>query len=60
MICKHVDVVAVAILLFGMALFSHARRAVSITGPHGRITIEQPYRPEITLPKPPRITFALD
>lgn len=62
MIQKHVDLIAIALLLSAIAVFSHARKAVVlglhssrtvwVTAPHGS--------PRIMAPAIPRITFSRD
>jgi hypothetical protein len=60
MICKHVDILAIAILLLGMALFSTARYAAPIAIFHKRTVVEPFHRSLVTLPKPPYRTLTID
>jgi hypothetical protein len=60
MTCKHVDILAVVILLLGIALFSGTRQAASLVITHKRIVAEPFHRPLVTVPKPPYVTLAVD
>ena len=60
MSCKHVDILAVAILLLGMALLSSARYAPFVAIAQKRIAAERLHRPSIAIPKPPRMPLAFD
>ena len=62
MICKHVDVIAIAILLFAIALVSSARHvAVFAVDSGGRMTIYDRYHaPHVMVPEPPRLPFTRD
>ena len=60
MICKHVDILAIAILLLGMALFSGTRYAASFTIPPKRIVVEPFHRPLVVAPKPPYVRLSID
>ena len=60
MICKHVDILAVAVLLLGMALFSTARYAAPLVVLHNRLLAEPFHRPLVVLPTPPSVTLAID
>lgn len=55
--CKHVDILAIAILLLGMALLSTVRYAPFVAVPHKRIVAEPFHRPSVMIPKPPRLTL---
>ena len=61
MTCKNVDIVAIAVLLLGMALYSGMRKTVPVMVFHKDIIITEPlHPPQIRLPKPPRIPLAFD
>ena len=60
MSCKHVDILAIAILLLGMALFSTARHASSLVVPHRRIVAEPFHRSLTLIPKPLYVTLAFN
>jgi hypothetical protein len=60
MSCKHVDILAIAILLLGMALFSTARHAPSLVMPHMPIVAEPLHRPLTLIPEPPYVTLAFN
>ena len=61
MTCKNVDIVAIAVLLLGMALYSSIDKNVPVVVFHKRITITQPFHPpQIRLPKPLRIPLAFE
>ena len=59
--CKHVDIVAIAVLLLGMALYSASRRrAIPIVAPHPQVIAEPSYCPLALDPKATHVTFAFD
>lgn len=62
MIRKHVDLVAIGVLLGGIAFYSGARRCMVLTvAPHKRITFVQRLRaPIIAVPEIPRIPYTRD
>lgn len=61
MSCRHVDIVAIAVLLLGMALVSASRHTVPVIIAHKRITLtEQFHRPLVAAPRPPRIPLTFD
>jgi hypothetical protein len=59
---KHVDLIAIGLLLCGIALYSGMRHAMILNVvPHQRITITHGFRPPVvTLPPEPRIPFSRD
>ncbi len=58
MSCKHVDIIAVAILLVAMALCSTTRHAIPLAIFHDRIVVKHFDRSLVRVPKPPYITLA--
>jgi hypothetical protein len=59
--CKHIDILAIAILLLGMALYSNLRTAIPLVMTHKRVTVVEPlHRPLALTPKASRISFALN
>jgi hypothetical protein len=60
MTCKNVDIVAIAVILLGVALYSTAHKAVPVVVSHKRIVITAPPYPVIRVPKPPRIPLAFE
>jgi hypothetical protein len=60
MISKHVDILAIAILLFGMALFSARRNNAPVVVLHKRTVIEPFRSPVVVLPKPPYVTLTVN
>jgi hypothetical protein len=59
--CKHVDILAIAILLLGMALYSNLRTAIPLVMTHKRVKVVEPFhRPLILEPKSPLISFTLN
>lgn len=59
MICRHVDIVAIAVILLGVALYSAAHKAVPVVMSHKRLIIMPPH-PTVQVPKLPRIPLAFD
>ena len=61
MTCKNVDIVAIAVLLLGMALYSGMRKTVPVIVFHKSVAVTDPLHPrQIRLPKPPRIPLAFE
>jgi hypothetical protein len=68
LIRKHVDLIAVGILLWGAALVSTAHHVQFLPMPpfHREIIIEPPYSPHVVMPElpkvpePPRVRVAVD
>lgn len=61
MTCRHVDVLAIALLLGGMALFSHIRDAVTPVIFYKQHAMVGPFhRPLVMLPKLPCIKITAD
>ena len=60
MSCRHVDIVAIAILLLSMALFSTMRRVPSLVLAHRRIVVEPLHRPLTMIPKLSHVMLAFD
>ena len=61
MIRKHIDLIAIGILLWGIAVYSHARSvaAVELT-PTKRIIISHYRSPRVFIPRIPRIPYTRD
>ena len=60
MICKHVDILALAVLLLGMALFSARRYSAPLVVLHKR-TISEPFRcPVVVLSRSPYVTLTIN
>lgn len=57
--CRHVDIIAIAILLLGMALYSvTSAKPVPVVISHQGFRINKPFpRPLVVTPKPPRLPF---
>lgn len=61
MSCKHVDILAITILLLAMALFSAARYSPLVTIARSRIAAERlVHHPSVMVPKPPRLTLSFN
>jgi hypothetical protein len=62
MIGRHVDLIAVGLLLSAIALYYGARHAMFLAVvPYKRITIIEPVRPpSVVLPQVPRVPFTRD
>jgi len=59
--CKHIDILAVAILLLAMALLSVARYTPLVAIARNRIAAERLFHhPSVTVPKPPRLTLSFN
>jgi len=59
---RHIDLIAVAMLLFGMAIYSHAKNTLFLMGiQHQRIIINDHFRPpDVSVPAMPRLPLVRD
>jgi hypothetical protein len=60
MICKHVDILAIAALLLGLALLSKARYTAPYVIFHKGTVVEPFHRPLVVLPEPPYVRLTVD
>jgi hypothetical protein len=61
MIRKHVDLIAIALLLSGIAVCSHAHNAMLLGVRSKRVWLATGYQaPRVIIPEVPRIPFARD
>jgi hypothetical protein len=60
MIRKHVDLIAIALLLSGIAFYSQARNATMLGVRSKRVWFTTSYCPRVVIPAVPRIPFARD
>ncbi len=61
MTCKHIDILAITVLLLGMALLPQVRHAVTpVIFCKQRIVSAPFHRPLVVLPKPPSVTLTID
>ncbi len=60
MIRRNVDIIAVAVLLAGAAIFAHTRSVVFFNLDRGHIRFTHYHGPHIAVPQPPRLPYTRD